>query len=247
MIEFKKMAMVVLLAGQGFTGTSHAALFDRGNGMIYDSDQNITWSADANLFQTQAASNPNLVNQIIAANNGVIHDTPNIYDTIPNSGIYTLTTANFNTSTGRMDWFGAQAWAHSLSLGGYSDWRLPTTNPAVSGSYQTASEMGHLFYIDLGINPVYSITSSTSGNYAPFSNLQPYGYWSESEFTLYPNEAWDFNTFFSDQHSAVKLFNPLYALAVRTGDVTATPVPAALWLFTSGLGLLVFTHRKKSN
>ncbi|MCX7085172.1 MAG: hypothetical protein NTY69_06490 [Methylococcales bacterium] len=47
--------------------TSQAALIARGTDMVYDDVNNITWAADANLFQTQAASNPNLVNEIIAA------------------------------------------------------------------------------------------------------------------------------------------------------------------------------------
>jgi hypothetical protein len=42
-------AMVLLL---GFVGTSNAFLYDRGNGLIYDSDQNITWLQDANYAQT---------------------------------------------------------------------------------------------------------------------------------------------------------------------------------------------------
>ena len=119
MIGFKKTATVVLLAGLGFTGTSQASLVARAGGMVYDNVNNITWAADANLFKTQAASNPNLVNEIIAGNGGVIHDTPNYYDTQVGSGIYNLIRyADFNTDTGRMTWFGAQAWANNLTLGG---------------------------------------------------------------------------------------------------------------------------------
>jgi len=70
MIGFKKTATVVLLAGLGFTGTSQASLVARAGGMVYDNVNNITWAADANLFKTQAASNPNLVNEIIAGNGG---------------------------------------------------------------------------------------------------------------------------------------------------------------------------------
>jgi len=54
-----------------------AALFDRGNGMIYDSDLNITWLADANYFKTQADADPTLINEIIAAV-PTIYSTPNV-------------------------------------------------------------------------------------------------------------------------------------------------------------------------
>ena len=81
------------------------------------------------MFQTQAASNPNLVSEIIAAHGGVILDTPNFYD----NGTKTLTSADFNTISGEMTWWGAQAWANNLNLGGYTDWALPTTVPGVIG------------------------------------------------------------------------------------------------------------------
>jgi chemotaxis response regulator CheB len=48
MIRFKRTAMVALLTGLGFTGTSQAALFDRGGGLIYDDINNVTWLQDAN-------------------------------------------------------------------------------------------------------------------------------------------------------------------------------------------------------
>ncbi len=37
----------------------------------------------------------------------------------------------------------------------------------------------------------------------------------------------------------------VYAWAVKSGDVSAVPVPAAVWLFVSGLvGLVGFARRK---
>ena len=47
---------------------AQASLVARGNGMVYDDVNKITWASDANLFQTQAAGNANLVNDIIAVN-----------------------------------------------------------------------------------------------------------------------------------------------------------------------------------
>ena len=106
---------IFLLALLG--GSANAALLSRLSGQaVYDTDLNITWTADFNIH-------------------------------------------------GLMTWASANTWADNLVLGGYSDWRLPTTMqpdatcsdqnnfvvPAISYSNNcTGSEMGHLFYTELG-------------------------------------------------------------------------------------------------
>ena len=121
-----------IVLGLSFTAPTQAALEAHGTDLVYDTVNNITWAADANLFKTQADSNPLLVSQIIAANGGVIHDTPNSFD----NGTYSLTTADFNTTTGSMTWWGAQAWVKNLSLGGVTGWTLPSVaNPSKPSSF----------------------------------------------------------------------------------------------------------------
>jgi hypothetical protein len=235
----KTLLALALIASAVVTGTAQASLFDRGNGLIYNDATNTTWVKDANLFQTQAAGNANLVADIIAANNGVIHDTPNGYDP---SGTYTLTTADFTTSTGTMDWWGGQAWIGYLnktSYDGYSNWALPTTVPATFGFSQTGSQMGELFYNELGGVAGSSITTTHNANYNLFTNVQSYVYWSGSEYAPNPGYAWDFVPGNGDQDNSAKV-GQLYAWAV----VSAVPVPAAFWLFGSGLmGLLGLRRR----
>jgi hypothetical protein len=47
MKKFLALYMVILLFC-GFATIAESALYDRGNGLIYDSDKNITWLQDAN-------------------------------------------------------------------------------------------------------------------------------------------------------------------------------------------------------
>jgi hypothetical protein len=243
MMEFKKTAMVaVLVMGSGFTGVLQAALFDRGNGMVYDTISNITIASDANLFRTQAAGNANLVSDIIAANSGGIYDTPNLFD----NGVYTLTASDFNASSGQMDWWGAQGWIGYLNktnYDGYSNWSLPITDPlaAVSG------QMVELFYSELGGAAGFSIVTrhTNNTNYNLFTNIKSDAYWYGTEYLPYPSWALDFFTSTVTESGNPKS-NQLYALAVHPGDVSAVPIPAAIWLFTSGLGLFAFNHRRKN-
>lgn len=52
MNSFLKISMLAISAL--LSGTAQASLIDRGNGLIYDSDLNITWLQNANLAQTSA-------------------------------------------------------------------------------------------------------------------------------------------------------------------------------------------------
>ena len=54
-----------------------------------------------------------------------------------------------NVNGGTLDWVAAVAWADGYSFGGYSDWRLPTSDTC-EGFNCTGSEMGHLWYVELG-------------------------------------------------------------------------------------------------
>ena len=236
----KFLTTAAILAFSLSTG-AQASLVARTGGMVYDTVNNITWAADANLFQTQAASNASLVSEIIAANGGVIHDTPNGYD----NGTYTLTTADFDTTTGAMTWWGAQAWANNLSLGGFTDWSLPSTPVEANGYNVTSSQMGDLFYNQLGVSAGSSIATSTNPNYNLFTNLQIYVYWSGSEYAPNPDGEWDFTTLNGYQSSHLK-GSQLYAWAVRPGDVAAVPVPGAFWLFGSAMVGLMGLKRRGS-
>ena len=142
--------------------------------------------------------------------------------------------------------------------GGYvSSWNGATDvgyNISAPGSAfpgSKGSEMAYLFYNDLGnkgyydVNGVYQPGNGLS-NTGPFSNFQPYFYWSGTEYAPNTGNAWTFTSDGSQSWNSKSRF-PMYALAVRPGDVAAVPVPAAVWLLGSGLiGLAGITRKRKT-
>ncbi len=190
MIKILMLSTILLLIGS----TLYADLIDRGGGLIYDTDLNITWLQDANYAKTSG------------------------YD-----------------ADGRMTWYNAKTWADNLVYHGYDDWRLPSTlqpdpNCSIQGQASHGyncidSEMGHLYYIELG----------NTGGLIPymgqFFNLQSYWYYSSTEYSPAPDFAWGFS--FLDipsstsnesgwQATPIKNGN-CYAIAVRDGD--SFPIP----------------------
>lgn len=157
---------------------------------------------------------------------------------------------------GRMTWQQSNDWAAGLTVGGVDGWRLADTlqpdascnfSGSVSYGYNcTGSEMGNLFYNVLGSSAGSSITITHNANYDLFSNVQSPYYWSATEYAPQTAGAWVFNMFYGYQDGYNKTSNN-YAWAVQSGDVSAVPVPAAVWLFGGGLiGLAGIARRKKA-
>ena len=168
---------------------------------------------------------------------------------------------------GKMTWSAATAWADNLVYGGFSDWRLPTLNPADTtcsnfasgggfpnqyfGTGCTGGELSGLFVTDLGNKANESVlnqvgdTPEQTANLALFSNVQSWEYWSGTEYAPNPAFAWTFATNVGNQ-SIFGMLNVLYAVAVRPGDVVASvPEPQTLALALLALGATVVARRRR--
>ena len=150
---------------------------------------------------------------------------------------------SYGSSTdGATLWSRAKTWADNLEIDGVSGWRLPTADASCGASNCFNSEMGNLFY---NVFDGVSVTAaSQNDNYKLFSNIASTSYWSSTGYlntraftfvftTGNQNTSWE-----SKEHRA---------WAVHSGDVATVPLPAAFWLFCTGLiGLISFSRRDKS-
>ncbi len=167
---------------------------------------------------------------------------------------------NANTN-GKMTWAEANAWAASLTDGGFNDWRLPTTlqpDPSCanqgggisSGLNCTGSELGNMFYGDinhgLGGTANQNIASVHNANYDLFTNIQ-HGttavsdvYWSGTPAPS-ADVVFDFYTSIGSQASDWVGEN-FYGWAVRS-DVAAVPEPGVTGLL--GIGALAWAGTRQ--
>ncbi len=261
----RKLSLVTMVGSAAalVAMTAQAGLVPTDGGLgVYDTVNNVTWTSNANLFLTQAASYSGgtaaFVSAVIADSGGVIHDTPNIFDP---SGTYTLSASDFVTSgsnAGTMDWWGAKAWVNYLDAtdyGGSNQWALPTTINTSSRSgcgascnfppAQSSSQLAQLFYGGLGQVAGSRITTTHNANYSLFSNVQSAAYWSGTDYSFTPNYAWYFLPSVGAQDALIKT-NDLYALAVSPGQISAVPLPAAAWMLAGGLLGLLGLRRRRS-
>ena len=138
-----------------------------------------------------------------------------IYDTDSNITWYVDPTGTIRS------WTDSLAWAAGLTVGGVTGWRLPTAlNPDLSGPdaglFVTESEMGHLYYTELGNSPG-GIT-----NEGPFTNLHHFVYWAGEEYVPVPTVAWAF-FFHTGEQDVVSKISSFYTMAVHSGNVTLAP------------------------
>lgn len=224
---YKKCTALALLAGLGISGAAQAALIDNGGGLIYDSTLNITWLQDGNYAKTTNYVSP-----------------------VGPSG-----------APGQLDWVEAKTWAETLDYHGITGWRLPAfstpfTDPAYYALYNVtspASELSHLFYVDLGNVGLFDPAGHQRGggyglvNTGPFKNLVGSDYWFGTPFLGGSSfAAWEFNMAYGYQIGRDP-YLPINAIAVHPGDVhlAAVPLPGTAWLLGFGVLSLIGAARRK--
>lgn len=229
-ISLSRLAVASLVAA-AVSGAAQAALIDRGGGLIYDSDLNVTWLADANYAQTSDYDADGLMtwNEATAWVTGLAY-----YDSV--------------RGVTYSDW----------RLPSTTDLGSPACNFAYVGTncgynIKYKGEMAHLFYDELGNVAIYDETGHSRfgwnlSNIGPFKNLQEYGYWSGTEYWIssdppLPISSWVFTFDAGGQYLNEKT-NGLFALAVRDGDVTPVPEPSSWTMMLVGIALLVRLSRK---
>ncbi len=147
--------------------TAHATLIDRGNGMIYDSDQNITWLQDANYAKTSGYD----ADGRMTWDASMTWVDQLIYGGFSDWRLATITDKGNNGCN----------WSYNGTDCGY--------NVDTSGS-----ELAYLYYNILGNIADYDINGNHLSNHAiqftsadgvSFQNVQSYAYWSGTEYALF--------------------------------------------------------------
>jgi len=225
-------ALVAMCAMSMASGVG-AVLIDRGNGMIYDTVQGITWLSDANYARTSGydADGRMTWDEAMAWADGLVYggyDDWRLYHSNSNNNCsYSIV-----TSDGSTIYYGYEC---------------------------THGELEHLFYISLGLSGGQSILGSTSPALSLFSNIQAYGggtgvsfYWSDTEWTG-PDAgtaSWFFNTYGGYTSWGGKS-EDFFAWAVRDGDVAvptpSVPAPPTLALLLVPALLMVAGRRKRQS
>ena len=220
----KKKLLSVLITGLFFlsmTGMANAALTTIGTATYGGSDYNLIWD------------NNNNGNSVVWLD----------YTNYPHAPAWWWTQIDWAAGLDSSLTYDIDA-AYTVSWS-EADWRLPSAGADPEWGYgKIHSEMGHLFFNELGLS---SDATAEQLNATNFDNLIASTYWSGTVWAGNPGSAWQFSLTSGIQEFHHKDWSG-YGLAVRSGQVSAVPVPGAIWLLGSGMaGLVALGRRRKGN
>ena len=218
---------------------AQATLLERGGGLIYDIELNITWLQDWNYARTSGYTGTGVnANGSMTWNAGKLWAENLVYGGF---SVWRLPT---------MVDTGTPGCNHSNAGGTDCGYNVQT-----KVGNTVYSERAHLYYETLG-NKAYCTPGDAVCNTAqpgwgltntgPFTNMQSGGYWSGLEYAPVAGRAWGFNTGFGAQGSDVQS-NALYVVAVRPGDVTPVPEPQSLALMLLGTAAMLVALKKRAH
>jgi len=196
---------------------------------VYDAVNNITWIADFNLPASNRFGIP------------VCSGT--------NVGIQTCVNAS-----GSMNYGAAAAWVAAMNAAnylGHNNWQLPTT-PLLDNTCGKTGPNGQSFgfgctagaldtvYNNLGLKPPNTAVPIPANTAGPFSNVQPYLYWSQSVSSAGASSGNATFSFATGWQGANTLPNFLYLWPMIPGKLPGTPAATGTSLQVDPGGATVY-------
>lgn len=217
-IKRTALALSVLLL---HAGAAHAVLIDRGGGLIYDTDLNVTWLQDAQYARTIGAASPGMSWQQALAWTADLEYYDSVRD-ITYSDWRLPSTINLSSSAG-----------------------FDTTGLSSELAYMYYVNLGYAASTDMV--DYTSVPAPSSANYNPFMNLAYLGYWSGTDGQIPERDyTWAFHFHFGYQFLDGQ-DDRLRIWAVRDGDVAGSlvPGPEDSGLFLLGIAGILFARRRR--
>lgn len=199
----KKIVFISLfLQGLIMSAVSQATLVDRGGGMVYDDELDVTWLQDANYAKTSGYDADGLMNWKAAK----VWAGQLVYGGFDDWRLPIVSPVNGSSFNYRLEYDGSSDRSYNITSGN--------------------SELAFMFYVNLKNKSSYDVL----GNATPcpdsdclvkpglFKNFKSSIYWSGIGYKPITSVAWAFDNHLSRQNGVNKKVEA-YAWAVRSGDV----------------------------